>query len=956
MRIVHLALTPVAGSPWNITQATNAYTNITARLITYDPESYGGRTFQNDLDWRVDKKNALAVLKEADIVHLHQWFRPIDWFGAEVAKICESKILVRQFHSAPELFTGGDDLIMEAIDKDPIPQLVMAQYQERFYPRARIVPNIIPINSRNYLPVKVRPKNTPPVVAWSPSSRNSLFSSRWETKGYCETLNILRRLEDKGVCRLDLIENLPHEESLNRKKMADLVFDEVVTGSCHTSGLEGLSLGKPVMGWLDERTQQVLRHITGANSLPWINVHLEDVEKTLHVLLKDKKTLNELGAESRVWMCEWYDDRILIKQYAQVYEDLIKRPEIFTKKIQNNLADHWRKIYLPNMIWESKRDRLALSLSQNSLKAIEKKKQQTNSRSFKNALCEVALSFLKPGDRVLDLSLNAVFKEYLAEQKIATPRIICETFRGSKKSGSTSQTQTIDFKKSLLKFPNHSFEVITLFLGDLKTMPLSTSLLKGISNLLVPGGRFIFTLNNPLVMGNKIEIVVPANFIPECLYGATSEGMALMKWDDRFGNSVLPQSKIDLKDLLVKSDHSLVAIFMKSPLVDDCPYQERVFPNILSSGHPSIDHVKNFQNPWLVYAMQNVSYRLKNPNALRYLADKVLETFPLGSNDRAAAICVKGYSLLNERLKNSRDNNQILSDIQDVIDLPIDNLMALRWRVSLQFLAGKINQALGHLTEAKKNYIACFGNDINEFGIHLATKTTEAIFLAGKLAYQEGKLNESQKLWKLGVSYGEKLLQINLKDILINQDHPNRFNYGDGVREYTLAWDNLAKCANGINLLQSGVGVNSSNLDSSFRFENEVLNKDLLENRQELATRSKLLEQTTTELDLANAELKTRTQELVHNRQELATRSNLLEQTTTELDLANKELDTRTQELVHNRQELATRSNLLEQTTTELDLANAELNSIKNQLAKINNSNFYKKITLIKNLLNYPNK
>lgn len=64
------------------------------------------------------------------------------------------------------------------------------------------------------------------------------------------------------------------------------------------------------------------------------------------------------------------------------------------------------------------------------------------------------------------------------------------------------------------------------------------------------------------------------------------------------------------------------------------------------------------------------------------------------------------------------------------------------------------------------------------------------------------------------------------------------------------------------------------NLNKSLAFakaELSMLQKELVENRQLLVTRTKLLERTKTALDLASRTLKTRTQELVVNRQELLT-------------------------------------------------------------------------------------
>ena len=91
IRVIHLAITPVAGSPWNTVTALKAHSNVDARLIVLNPTAYGSRTFPNDLVWENNRDECLTVLAAADIVHLHQWFEPAAWFGPEVGAICAQK-------------------------------------------------------------------------------------------------------------------------------------------------------------------------------------------------------------------------------------------------------------------------------------------------------------------------------------------------------------------------------------------------------------------------------------------------------------------------------------------------------------------------------------------------------------------------------------------------------------------------------------------------------------------------------------------------------------------------------------------------------------------------------------------------------------------------------------------------------------------------------------------------
>src|SRR4026207_2490498 len=102
LTVVHIALTPLAGSPVRIVNALNRYTEVRARLVVLNPYAYGNRTFTGDLDWSSDKEKALELLGEIDIVHLHHFFELDDNpFGINFNKVCHHARFVRQFHTHP---------------------------------------------------------------------------------------------------------------------------------------------------------------------------------------------------------------------------------------------------------------------------------------------------------------------------------------------------------------------------------------------------------------------------------------------------------------------------------------------------------------------------------------------------------------------------------------------------------------------------------------------------------------------------------------------------------------------------------------------------------------------------------------------------------------------------------------------------------------------------------------
>lgn len=353
MRVVHISNTPVAGSPGKIVAALNQHTDIQARHIVCQPPENRTRTFAIDIDWSAQRDEALAAIDAADVIHIHQFFSFTEVIGEDLSLRFGGRKVIRQFHSAPSLWAESDPKILERIANESIPHLVIAQCPERFYPHARLVPNIVPIHDPRYMP-EPEAEDGLPIVVFSPSGIKSAWKRRWETKGAPQTIALLRRLERAGLCRVQLITGTPHDACLEMKKPAALVVDECVTGNYHQSGLEALSQGKPTIGHLDARAQAQLRELTGASDLPWVDVRLEEAEPVLRELLSDGRLRSEIGQASRRWMETHYDDRILVQHYRRAYLDLFNAPETFNVP-RLTYAEQWRATSLQDHVWRQRR-------------------------------------------------------------------------------------------------------------------------------------------------------------------------------------------------------------------------------------------------------------------------------------------------------------------------------------------------------------------------------------------------------------------------------------------------------------------------------------------------------------------------------------------------------------------------------------------------------------------------
>ena len=353
MICVHISYTPLAGAPIRIVNALNKYTDIKARLINLNPNIYGARVFEEDLIWEKDKDEALEIITKADIICLHHWMR-LDDNGFKInflditKKNCK---FVRQFHSNLDTITGGDYNLKQIIINENIPKIVIPHYPERSILNAKIVPNIIPIDDENYKP-NVKQDNDKPVIFYSYTFNNEGFSSRWDTKGYPEVSLLLEQFKD--LANIKKITNIPFFECLKIKKESDIVIDDIITGSYHLTSLEALSQGKPTLAYLDNRTQYILRKLTGASELPFVNVKMEEAKYVLQELCKDKKLREEIGNYSRKWMEKYYNDKDLVKIYKKAYEDILNGKDI-SRDIPASV-NKWLSIDIEDLIWKARKD------------------------------------------------------------------------------------------------------------------------------------------------------------------------------------------------------------------------------------------------------------------------------------------------------------------------------------------------------------------------------------------------------------------------------------------------------------------------------------------------------------------------------------------------------------------------------------------------------------------------
>ena len=139
-------------------------------------------------------------------------------------------------------------------------------------------------------------------------------------KGTDNILAALDALSGEFEFELDLIENVPHAEAMQRYQNADLVIDQLRVGWYGAFAVELMAMGKPVVAYIRESD---LAHVPPqlAEDLPIVNATPASIETVLRGLLSTPEQMAEIGRRSRRFVERWHDPERIAARLLEVYTD-----------------------------------------------------------------------------------------------------------------------------------------------------------------------------------------------------------------------------------------------------------------------------------------------------------------------------------------------------------------------------------------------------------------------------------------------------------------------------------------------------------------------------------------------------------------------------------------------------------------------------------------------------------
>lgn len=178
----------------------------------------------------------------------------------------------------------------------------------RFLPRNELTFKYFAVDDTRVISHNARPSNPTPVIAHAPNHQ-----AIKGTKFLVHAVDVIR--QHGHACDLQLIEKVPRQEALKLYSQADIIADQFCIGAYGVFALEGMSLGKPVLAYLDQ--EQLGDPVF---NLPIVNTNRDNLPAVLAVLVALPELCERLGAAGKAAVRQYQSIAAMAEVWDRIYQ------------------------------------------------------------------------------------------------------------------------------------------------------------------------------------------------------------------------------------------------------------------------------------------------------------------------------------------------------------------------------------------------------------------------------------------------------------------------------------------------------------------------------------------------------------------------------------------------------------------------------------------------------------
>jgi len=437
-----------------------------------------------------------------------------------------------------------------------------------------------------------------------------------------------------------------------------------------------------------------------------------------------------------------------------------------------------------------------------------------------HAACE----FVRPNDRVLDVSCGLGYGSHVLARNTTASRVVGVDIdpRSIAYATDNYSDPRVSFTQGdvqrLVGVPDGSIDVLVSF-ETLEHVPDPIAALREFHRVLTPGGRVIASVPNNWTdesgrdpNPHHLHVYTWPALLDHVRASASDKQYGwiierAMRQTAGGGMKLASQPRAIERVPLTADDHATSDVaewwlitLMKHPLSGDrSSYQETVFPAHAAAEDAQYhltSFARDYDNPWLVRSMVAMGMRMSDEAKLATLARDVLRVSRGGSADHGAAVCVLLYAAINGKSLADLSERDVVRE-QERFERECDQTPhARRWLVSNLYAAALLAQARGELSHARDLFARCAACDPLVFSPLLATKTIDAAWRAGLLAQQAGDTALAQQHWSHGLREARRVSAAPWLNVIGDESAPQPF----GLGELTQVFDAASRCARALSL------------------------------------------------------------------------------------------------------------------------------------------------------------